>query len=129
MSTEALHDVRTVNGRKAPLFRKPHEPRIHEFRIAAFSCTPPCVCDGYEVALHHLSPYGSIPIWPVFNAASAEEAKAIQARLLRFASTIPPEVDDDKLVAALEAWALANGWARTHRVVWRRAPCQKPETR
>jgi hypothetical protein len=114
-----LYAVRGTNGRMMNLHRPPHALKVHEFRIAAFSCKPPCVCDGYEVCLHLLHPHGQGPLWPVLNAASVGEARAIQAQLLRFASTLDPSAEVELLTAALEAWARANGWEKTHHIVWR----------
>ena len=119
-----MNVVKNTKNRFANLHKKTDK---HELLVAAYSCKPPCVCDGFEVCLHHIHPHGRSPIWPVFNAASEQEAQEIQARLVRFAASIDPEAlrrgyprEGDFLTPLLEAWARLHGWTKTHHIVWRR---------
>lgn len=116
------HESRGMNGRLVPLDsrRDAFNPRGCEFRVTASSCRRPCVCDGFEVCLHLFHRHGRGPIWPVFSARTKEEARAIQGKVLRFASTLDPKADQELITKALEAWALATGWSKTHHVVWSR---------
>ena len=116
-----MNVVMDTKERLVTLYRAPRSEKRHEFRIAAFSCSPPCVCDGFEVCLHLLHECGQGPIWPVFNAATEQEARAIQRQLVRFAATLDPGADSELLQLALEAWARVHGWERTHHIVWRRS--------
>ena len=115
-----MNEVRKMNGRLASLHPKRGEVRIPEFRVAAFSCKPPCVCDGFEVCLHQLHECGQCPIWPVFNAGSEEEARKIQGDVVKFARTLDPAASQYQNTKALEKWALENGWSKTHHVVWKK---------
>lgn len=73
------------------------------------------------MCLHLFHECGRSPLWPVFSARTKEEAQEVQAKVLRFASSLDPEADQNLITSALEAWALATGWSKGHRVVWRRS--------
>lgn len=103
------------------------------FEVSAYTCKPPCACDGFEVCLSHLGRWSnggswSGPVWPILSARTEGEAKALMTDLLAFARTLDfgeeamresrsEEVNGD---ARLAAWLTGKGFVRRNHIVWGR---------
>ncbi len=92
--------------------------------VSIAECRRPCVCDGFEVCLHHHSDGCKSPVWPVMSAASLEEARVYAARLRAFSRVYNPDdfnydaphVDGSNVL--LKDWIAAQGFVQRNRVVW-----------
>lgn len=99
------------------------------FEVAAYSCSPPCACDGFEVCLHHVEkgPVGggsSGPVWPILSCRTEEEAREVMKQVIAFARTIEPgDIHDhyDRNIngdTRLAAWLTEQGYSRRRGPVW-----------
>ena len=93
--------------------------------VTAFQCTDAaCACGGYEVFFraHEKWDGGSSmarPVWPVIGCGSQAEAQGVARALLRLGKPLN-RADADATAHAVEEWAVANGYAATNHIFYRK---------
>jgi hypothetical protein len=102
--------------------------------IHAWSCSPPCVCDGWEVCVHLFHRSGRIPCQPILSARSENEkmeiVRGLQTALqpLTLLAFSPPrrkrdpERWTDVIIPLIKDWAHAHDFRPDHNAVWHRSP-------
>jgi hypothetical protein len=132
-SDKSYENREVSSGRRCPLPGSSHVPKGLPLTVSVGSCSPPCVCEGFEVCVHltysrHDGSFsGRCPIWPVLSASSMEEAREISSNLrkhLRDAvkSTKDPSLftSEDFLKGFVAVFAKKNNFVNAHHIVWKK---------
>jgi hypothetical protein len=94
--------------------------------VSAGSCSQPCICDGYEVCVHHSDRGSRTPMRPILSCESRDEAVKV-ARLLRrcceawMAEGVVRLENYGEIDRRIREVAKRLGYRKDHRSVWHRS--------